>query len=296
MIILKYPTYESQLANIEGAMAGTNDAALINVIPGDTRPWVTTGGVSHMGYALRGDATPTWWVPTAAAGGDDTLKTKIPWNALVPWFVFSYGVDNQAVNTRVNVSNIILQVFDQTINAWREIDTGGNVVWCNNQDYGANTITDHGNATKRIESDGSWSIHIDPIWGAIHGGTNKFHIPDTVTDPLDVKGIFVRMTAKLVLDDLSGVDDRHLAQILISVGADPWPETTTVLADLRPTGYAPTAAISRWITIDSAPQNYFMATIDPPAINPTISPYVVAGNRVLMPVADFESYLPPYIL
>lgn len=301
MIILKYPTYEDKVDTIAASMAGLNQANILNVAANDTRKWVrnTDGGaIAQMGYCPRGDNVMTYWANSIT---DKSFNSQIPWNCITPWFVAGYGVGNQAVNTGVNVSGITLQFFDYSIQAWREVDTGaGNPTWGHNQDYSNSTITNHGDVTKRVESNGSWSITISPTWGVVHGGHDRFYIPDTIADHLNLRGIFVKMRVELVKIDPSGVDDRSLAQILFSVSADFYPETTTTVSQFAGTsgpnsGYAPATSLSRWELVPTTPRDFYCATINPPTINPTISAYVVGGGVTLMPLATFESNLPPYI-
>ena len=194
-----------------------------------------------------------------------------------------------------------MQFYDDSISAWRKVDTGdGNPTWGHYQNYANSTITLGPNVTKRVESDDSWSITIDPDYGVAHGGRTLYHIPDTIANHLNLRGIFVKMHARLVLIDEEGVDDRHLAQVLVSVSADFYPETTTKVTgppypDFAGVGYAPATSLSKWELLENE-RDFYCATIGPPpTINPSISPYVVAGNTTLMPLATFESHLPPYI-
>jgi len=297
MIILKYPTYEDKVATIEASMTDRNDANIINVAANDTRAWVknTTGGaIAQMGYAPRGDNAMSYW---QSAITDKSFNSQIPWNAITPWFVVGFGVDNESVNTGVNISGITMQFYDYSISAWRKVDTGAGVpTWGHYQNYANSTITNGSDVTKRVESDGSWSITIDPAYGVAHGGSTMYHIPDTIENHLNLRGIFVKMHARLVKIDENGVDDRHLAQVLVSVSADFYPETTTrVSPDFAGVGYAPATSLSKWELL-TGERDFYCATIGPPpTINPSISPYVVAGNTTLMPLATFESHLPPYI-
>lgn len=300
MIILKYPTYEDKIVTIEESMSGRNDVNIINVAANDTRAWVknTTGGaIAQMGYAPRGDNVMSSWA-TAVHNAQplETITAQIPWNAVTPWFVAGFGVDNESVNTGVNISGITMQFYDHSISAWRKVDTGaGNPTWGHYQNYANSIITLGDDVTKRVESDGSWSITIDPDYGVAHGGSTMYSIPATIADHLNLRGIFVKMHARLVLIDEDGVDDRHLAQILVSVSADFYPETTSTNADFAGAGYAPATSLSKWELL-TGERDFYCATIGPPpTINPNISPYVVAGNTTLMPVATFESHLPPYI-
>lgn len=298
MFILKYPTYDDKLADILSAMTNVNDANLINIAAVDSRTWVSnnTGkGGNTMGHVPRGDNAPAAW---AAAIINKSFNSQIPWNAIIPWFAAGFGAANQSTNTCVNVSAITLQLYDYSISAWRKVDTGGNPTWCIGQNYSNNTLVTYGPVTKRVESDGSWSITINPAQGVAHGGTDKVHIPSTIADYTNLRGIFIKIRASLALIDTGGVDDRHLAQILVAVGADAYPETTIALnPDFAGIGYAPACGKSRWVFVDSNPRDYYMATLNPPAAPSTVSDYVIANGAgsTTMPTATFEAKLPPYI-
>ncbi len=95
-----------------------------------------------MGYAPRGDNVMSSWA-TAVHNAQplETITAQIPWNAITPWFVVGFGVDNASVNTGVNISGITMQFYDHSISAWRKVDTGaGNPTWGHYQNYANSTI------------------------------------------------------------------------------------------------------------------------------------------------------------
>lgn len=294
MIILRYPTWEDELTDISDSMTGNNEAALMNISVADTRTWLKTRGAFGMGKRPCGDNTPYYWLPT------DTqyIQPTYWWEIITPWFVTSKGVNHTATNTRINISGITIQLYDTSINAWRKLDTGTGVpTWGDNKDYSNGTTVHGATATKRIESDDSWSFQFQEGYAAIHGGSSRFTLSDAIADSSNIGGVFVTMKTRLVLDDVDGVDDRHLAEILMDVGADYWPRSGSVIANVTPMTYIPNVAISRFELVGVNPRTHFMATITPPNTSADFSDYIVANGvgSTGLPVATFNANVPPYI-
>jgi len=293
MITLKFPTHEDNLQAISDAMTQDNEASLMGVEASDTRTWLLRWSY-QMGNLPRGDNTPNGWNPT-----DTQYKAAdYWWDIITPWFVVSKGDNHTATNTRINVSGIRIQLFDTSINAWRNLDTvSGNPTWGSNKDYSTKPSTDGGNATKRVESDGSWSYQFQTGFAAVHGGSLKFTLTDSIPDMANFGGVFVSMISRLVLDDVNGVDDRHLAEVLIDVGADYWPRSATTLANLTPETYLPGVAVSRFELADINPRVHCMASLSPPNTPLNYSAYTAANGvgSTGLPVATFNANYPPYV-
>lgn len=298
MLSLLCPTYADELTAISNDMNLSNEAALMNIAGDDTRTWLTSNGSVTMGYFLRGDNCPYGWAALPknewTPGIEYSTDTR-PWEALTPWYVTSKGVDHTATNTAINISGITMQLYDKSIGAWKTLDIGtGNPTWSGNKDYSNKGTVDRGAATKTIESNGSWSLQFQSNASAIHGGVTVNEWSTIIPDYNDIGGIFVSLTAKLVLIDPDGVDDRDDAQILIDVGADPWPETTSTLAAMG-VAYLPNLAIARFRLVGKTPARHYLATIKPPNAGTGNSPYSLGGGEVKMPVATFNSKYPPYV-
>jgi hypothetical protein len=58
------------------------------------------------------------------------------------------------------------------------------------------------------------------------GGGYNFHFYSTrqrsMIDPGDIAGVVSMYSARVIMDDPNGVDERHLARYLASAGADYW--------------------------------------------------------------------------
>jgi len=275
--------------NIKADMQ-SNEAPLLNVLVDDPRPWLKQAMIT-MGSAPRGDATPTKWDPA-----NSTLTTSSPWKAITPWFVLSPAVGNAAKNVRVKVFGINVHVLDKSTNTWKRLDTGsfGNTTWARNKDYSGGTTVHLGVANSRTEPDGTISYKINSSSNAIHGGAPMIDLTKYI-NPKNVAAVFVHFKTQLILDNLSGVDDRALAKILINVAADYYPEVTSVLKDFHPVKYAPPVGSSRFGLVKTYQRSHYMTTIDPPGPPKPISEYLLNGGEVAIPAAQFEANMPPYL-
>jgi hypothetical protein len=121
-----------------------------------------------------------------------------------------------ARNVRVACRDISLWLLSRRTGRWRRANASTSV-------NGANYVEDFvGNASKpadlRQEPSGAVSATL--------GGGYNFHIyalkERTVIDPTDVAGVVSLYSARVIMDDPAGPDERHLARYLASGGADYW--------------------------------------------------------------------------
>jgi hypothetical protein len=234
------------------------------------------GAMMSMGGTPRGDNSPTYWKPDNL-----TYKSAEYWNAIAPWYTLHKGVDHKATNVRVKISNITTYILKKSTNTWEQVGAkDSNPTWTKYQKFDFWPAIELGKAAARVDSDGKLSYKLTAESSRIHGGSGIFPITGS-----DVKAVFVHMTTELILDDPSGVDDRHLAQLLFSAGADYSPMT-----------YAPNAASSRHGLVSVMPRIHYVATIDPPGQGKNISPYQKSGGISAIPVAEFEVNPPPRVI
>lgn len=262
----------------------SNEAPLQGV--SGTSGW-QKAAIMSMGGTPRGDNSPTYWKPA-----DLTYKSADYWSAIAPWFTLHKGVDHKATNVRVKISNITAYILKKSTNTWELVGAkDSDPIWAFYQKFDFGPAIALGNAAARKEPDGKLSYKLTAESSRVHGGSGKFPIIGS-----DVKAVFIHMTTELILDDSSGVDDRHLAQLLLSAGADYYPNMTTKVADYSPMTYAPNVAASRHGLVSAAPRIHYVATIDPPGQEKNVSPYQKAGGVSAIPVAEFEANPPPGVI
>jgi hypothetical protein len=121
-----------------------------------------------------------------------------------------------ARNVRVACRDISLWILSRSTGKWRRANASRHV-------NGANYVEDYtGNASKpaalRQEPDGAVSATL--------GGGYNFHYYSVrgraSIDPGDIAGVVSLHSARVIMDDPNGVDERHLARYLASAGADYW--------------------------------------------------------------------------
>jgi hypothetical protein len=121
-----------------------------------------------------------------------------------------------ARNVRVACRDISLWLLSRRTGTWRRANASKGV-------NGANYVEDYtGNASKpallRQERHGAVSATL--------GGGYNFHFyairGRAQIDPSDIGGVVAMYSARVIKDDPSGVDERHLARYLASAGADYW--------------------------------------------------------------------------
>ncbi|MBS1631801.1 MAG: hypothetical protein JST10_04410 [Bacteroidetes bacterium] len=285
LMLLMTNSASSAVMDDISADMGKTEAPLLNAPAG--AGWAA-GAYIGMGSAARGDATPTWWRPNNL-----TYKSSTGWNAMVPWFVIYPGVGNAASNARVKVYGMLVYMLDKTTNKWIKIDTGdGKPTWGSNYDF--NLVTWKGATNKRVESDGNISYKLSPESYPIHGGFYKMDISKYI-NPSNIAALFVHVKTQLILDDPMGVDDRASAKILMNIGADYYPSTTTQVSDFSPMGYVPAVGGSRFGLVKTVPRSHYFATIDPPGSTNPDTVYVQSGGEVAIPSSDFAANMPPFL-
>ncbi len=259
-----------------------NEAKLLKAPVGPG--WAIKANID-MGAAARGDATPAWWVPD-----NKYYKSSHYWNAVTPWFVMYPGEKHSATNVRVKISGIKLFILEHSTNNWRMININETEpVWAAHQSH-VSPSTARTTVDKRIESDGKISYKLNSGLNPIHGGIRKFAINGS-----DVKAAYAQLTTELILDDPTKQDDRTNTQILVSVGADYYPDLEYRVADFAtPHTWVPAIAASRFGLVKTIPRVHHMATIDPPG--PINNRSVYPNKNKVISITEFEANLPPGLI
>jgi hypothetical protein len=130
--------------------------------------------------------------------------------------IYEDAAGSPARNVRVACRDISLWLLSRRTGRWRRVNASKSV-------NGANYVEDFvGNASLpadlRQEPGGAVSATL--------GGGYNFHVyalkERSVIDPTDVAGVVSLYSARVIMDDPAGPDERHLARYLASAGADYW--------------------------------------------------------------------------
>jgi hypothetical protein len=130
--------------------------------------------------------------------------------------IYEDAAGSPARNVRVACRDISLWILSRRTGKWRRANGSRRV-------NGANYLEDFtGNQSKpadlRNEPDGAVSATL--------GGGYNFHLYSIRTrsriDPADVAGVVSIFSARVIMDDPHGPDERHLARYLASAGGDYW--------------------------------------------------------------------------
>ena len=134
--------------------------------------------------------------------------------------IYEDAEGSPARNVRVSCRDISLWLLSRRTGRWRRANASKSV-------NGANYVEDfEGNASRpadlRQEPHGATSATL--------GGGYNFHFyalrERTVIDPADIAGVVSLYSARVIMDDPAGPDERHLARYLASAGADYWLDKT----------------------------------------------------------------------
>jgi hypothetical protein len=142
-------------------------------------------------------------------------------HAMNPWGqIYEAAQGSPAANVRVACKEISGWILSRRTGRWRQVAASRGV-------FGANYVEDFvGNVNKpaalRNEPDGSVSATL--------GGGYNFHFAPlrsrVVIDPADVDGVITAYSARVIMDDPHGPDERAEARYLASSGGDYWLNST----------------------------------------------------------------------
>ncbi|MGL5850221.1 MAG: hypothetical protein ACRCZD_05485 [Phycicoccus sp.] len=144
------------------------------------------------------------------------------WGAMIPWGqVYEAAEGNRATNTRVHVKDLEAYYLSKADDTWRLLvaspDVEGSMF---REDFSGNSSR-NGAGTVRDEAGGGQS--------AVPGDGHNFHFwtsKRVQVDCSDIAGMVSVMSARLVVDDPTGPDDRSKAKFVACVGADYWRNLT----------------------------------------------------------------------
>lgn len=139
------------------------------------------------------------------------------YQALSVWGqIYEDAKGSPARNVRVACKDIGGWILSERTGRWRRVDATKGVFGHNYvEDFAGNAYVP---ADLRDEPDGSVS-------STLGNGYNFHFSPNHARvwiDPDDIDGIVALYSAKVIVDDPAGPDERHLARYLASAGADYW--------------------------------------------------------------------------
>jgi hypothetical protein len=178
--------------------------------------------------------------------------------------VYEWAEGSPATNVRVACRDIALWILSRSTGQWRRTNASRAV-------NGANYVEDFvGDVSKpaplRREPDGSVSSTL--------GGGWNFHLYSTrarsVIDPGDVGGVVSQYSARVIMDDPNGPDQRAQARYLASAGADYWLDSKVGADDgvtVDPAGCGKARFLtSQWQTLTMSTLGLHKLAQNPPPI------------------------------
>ncbi|HBZ06420.1 MULTISPECIES: hypothetical protein [Massilia] len=158
-------------------------------------------------YEPSGASLPTWWTGNRPDWCYEALT----------WYTAFEAQGNKATNSRVEVRNLRMYVLSSKTGRW----TRTNSVVAPYTDlwtYPFNYVGDMRISGARKEADGGYAIK--PKYPNFHHGYGTSY---TLSDPRDVRAVFVAMDFRLVVDNPKKADDRAKARYVVNAGADYYP-------------------------------------------------------------------------
>lgn len=143
------------------------------------------------------------------------------WFAMIPWGQI-YVDQNPAIvnNTRIQIKNLQAWYLSKSDNLWKKWVQTSNITGAYYVENFQNDINQP--ATIKFEESGGISIKLIDGFN-FHFWSNEGRI---TINPLDINGVWISLQARLILDNLNGVDDRDKVNFLCDAGGDYWKNLT----------------------------------------------------------------------
>jgi len=232
-----------------------NDMTLPNDGAQNTGDVSRKAGVS-MGLMGRGDFTPSYWNPN-----NKSYKSATWWKAISPWWVILTLENNQATHTRVEVGKMLSYTRSKSTGSWQQIGAGL-TNWASNFNANQTAVTGPADVVSGSLA-GNYAYKVPAGTDTIHGGLGTYSL-----DPASVSAIVTCVTARLVVDSKTNIDDRSKALYAIWVGSDWYPDAGfNVQRDVPEIGWVPAVGWGRLKKVTNEWQTYCMSPIDPPGRN-----------------------------
>ena len=253
------PVSPWHVQNMIDDMTLNNDGTVAGQYPyfGSGSGWAEKARVV-MGNIPKGSNAPDYWRHAVISG---KYKGETDWKALQPWVAIFTLTDNQATNTRVEVSSIRAYILSKKTNQWELFEDHPTTGGIFNESYqhleGVNADERFSGDFTLVKPPAADARQIYHSWGE----------PKALKDPSDIKAVHVRVFTRLVLDDPNGPDDRHLARYALQAGADYYPEVGSTVndADLLMKGegkWFPGVGMSRAVQVTNEQRLTSFTTLD----------------------------------
>lgn len=214
-------------------------------------PGTRDAGV-QMGLQPNGHQTPSYW-QTASENVAATYENSGWWRTVTPWWNVLPVVGNTARHTRVEIGRGFTY-FKTAEDGWHLLSESANG-WVGEYDYYASHAID--TPIDRVPGSRAGNEAFLPSGNtnSLHGG----HAGGQV-ETWRLTGLVSCVTARLVVDATTGIDDRGAARYIMWVGVDFYPDQSFS----NKISWGPAAATSRRIRITDAWQLMCVAPLDKP--------------------------------
>ncbi|AFJ45190.1 hypothetical protein [Shimwellia blattae] len=244
------------------SMTQMNDAVLYKAP--SVASWTLHGNVIQ--GIPSGDAAPDYWRNAIINSANPAAQKYVSgdWKAIAFWFVAYPAATSTATlnGTRIAVSDVALWALfsdpaaprDIAKAQWKQIRVTTRPSWAANYDF---NLVDYIADTPNLSTDDTANIYqLDAEMHPIHGGTDIVCIAADCASPR-ILGTFVQLKAWLPESSPGN-------KVLISVGADYYPDKSVRAGDLTGAGYLPGAYGSRYQTITTTPRYIYAANVTDP--------------------------------
>ncbi len=225
-------------------------------------------GYVMMGNDARGTSAPKYWSDKLV---DRTYASAAYWEAINPWFYITTGKNNASTNTRVEISQIKLNILRRSTNQWETVQiesVGGSF-------YGTDLAGKPVDKAPDIRNGKNGSVEILQNLDqnlVFHGWGKEMNY-----NTKDILAVHTQVQARLVVNDSSKPDDRAKAQQLIQVGTDYYPHLGTRVEDQKMRmrddegkkevdGYFPGVGLSRAKLVTNEWQTFNFVNVNAPGV------------------------------
>ncbi len=238
----------------------------------------------QMGLMGRGDYTPTWWTPA-----NQNYKSSEWWQAAAPWWLIAPLTDNKATNTRIEVGKVLSYYRSKSTGQWVQF-TNIPSQWAGIYSY-SNGVRSNRAVNKLVNATNGNPMYLGTAGiEYIHGGVSKLSL-----NPAAMDGLVNCVTARLVVDPNTGVDDTAVASYGMQMGMDWYPTVDFVISrDIPEVQYLPAAQYSKFKRLSKNWKSFCSAPLNPPGRTQSgPAEYSMPPEPVTMPLSRMSNLVIP---